>query len=184
MTKQQLRNELRSARDRLRPRQVENWSAEIAQRVLDLPEVVEAQIIHTYVNVRNEVQTRGLIETFWIQGKTVLVPVLTSSTTLESFHLTDWSQITVDEYGRCSPTGNGRYDGPIDVVIVPGLGYTLQGDRLGSGYGHYDRFLAVHLDVISIAPTYEFQIVQSIPQEPHDQRMDLVVTKEQVIRIQ
>lgn len=64
-----------------------------------------------------------------------------------------------------------------DVIIVPGLAFTVAGDRLGQGGGWYDRFLRLRrVGVPAIGVGFAPQIVASLPIEPHDVRLDLVVT--------
>lgn len=64
----------------------------------------------------------------------------------------------------------------IDVAIVPLLGFTATGERLGQGAGHYDRYLAAHRDVIAIGLAWDCQLVESLPTEPHDVPLRAVVT--------
>jgi 5-formyltetrahydrofolate cyclo-ligase len=70
-----------------------------------------------------------------------------------------------------------------DVVIVPGLAFTAAGDRLGQGGGWYDRFLAgARADCVAIGVCFTEQVVDSLPVEPHDVAMSLVVTDRGVLR--
>lgn len=65
----------------------------------------------------------------------------------------------------------------LDVVVVPGLAFTLHGDRLGQGAGWYDRLLdELRDDCVSIGVGFAEQIVDFVPTEPHDQRIDVIVT--------
>ena len=65
----------------------------------------------------------------------------------------------------------------VDVVIVPGLAFTLRGDRLGQGGGWYDRFLAgLRPDAVAIGVGFREQLVDHLPVEPHDVRLHQVVT--------
>ena len=65
-----------------------------------------------------------------------------------------------------------------DVVIVPGLAFTSEGDRLGQGGGWYDRFLAgVRAECCTIGVGFVEQIVDALPMEDHDIRLDHVVTE-------
>jgi 5-formyltetrahydrofolate cyclo-ligase family len=65
-----------------------------------------------------------------------------------------------------------------DVVIVPGLAFTAQGDRLGQGGGWYDRFLAdVRPECRTIGVGFVEQVVDALPVEVHDIRLDHVVTE-------
>ena len=64
-----------------------------------------------------------------------------------------------------------------DVVIVPGTAFTASGDRLGQGGGWYDRFLPdVRRDCTTIGVGFAPQLVAELTTEPHDVRLDLIVT--------
>jgi 5-formyltetrahydrofolate cyclo-ligase len=66
----------------------------------------------------------------------------------------------------------------VDVVIVPGVAFTPDGGRLGQGGGWYDRFLAsVRPDCTSIGVGFDPQVVDVLPTEPHDIRLDSIVTE-------
>ena len=70
-----------------------------------------------------------------------------------------------------APTG-------IDLALVPGLAFDAAGTRLGRGRGYYDRLLAQLRDdavVVGVAP--EARIVPLLPRDPHDMRMDFLVTE-------
>jgi 5-formyltetrahydrofolate cyclo-ligase len=65
----------------------------------------------------------------------------------------------------------------LDVVVVPGLAFTVDGRRLGQGGGHYDRFLPrLRPDCVTVGAAFAEQIVDELPTDPHDVRLDLVVT--------
>ena len=63
-----------------------------------------------------------------------------------------------------------------DVVVVPGLAFTTEGDRLGQGGGWYDRFLSqVRDDCATIGVTFSAQVVNELPLDSHDVRLDLII---------
>ena len=65
----------------------------------------------------------------------------------------------------------------LDVVVVPGLGFTTGGRRLGQGGGHYDRFLSrLRPGCLTIGAAFAEQVVDDLPVEPHDAAVDVVVT--------
>ncbi|MDQ3469754.1 MAG: hypothetical protein M3487_08330 [Actinomycetota bacterium] len=65
----------------------------------------------------------------------------------------------------------------LDVVVVPGLAFTVDGRRVGQGGGHYDRFLPrLREDCLTIGACFAEQVVADVPIEPHDQRVDAVAT--------
>ena len=71
-----------------------------------------------------------------------------------------------------------------DVVIVPGLAFTVEGDRLGQGGGWYDRFLSnTATGCTKIGVGFDLQVIDSIPTEPHDVALDFVVTDLRVVSV-
>ena len=71
----------------------------------------------------------------------------------------------------------------IDLLIVPGVAFDLQGNRLGYGGGYYDRFFErLRPGVPLVALAFELQIVRQVPVEPWDRRMDWLVTEKRVIQ--
>lgn len=75
------------------------------------------------------------------------------------------------------PTGNDLADiDEIEVVVVPAVAYDRKGNRLGRGKGYYDRLLE-STRATKIGIGYEFQLFDEIPSEPHDVKMDIVITQ-------
>ena len=68
----------------------------------------------------------------------------------------------------------------IDIAIVPGLGFTSIGARLGYGGGYYDRWFEKHPKTKRVALCFEAQLMENLPTEPHDREMDAVITEQTV----
>lgn len=66
------------------------------------------------------------------------------------------------------------------VILVPGLAFDAQGGRLGHGQGHFDRLLA-DTPALMVGLCCENRLVETVPMEPHDIRMDMVVTERRMI---
>ena len=66
----------------------------------------------------------------------------------------------------------------IGLILVPGLAFTRKGARLGRGGGYYDRFLAqLPRETTKLGICFDLQLVDSLPSEPHDERVDGVITE-------
>jgi 5-formyltetrahydrofolate cyclo-ligase len=78
-------------------------------------------------------------------------------------------------YGGLQPPATAE-ELTVDLAIVPLLGFTAEGQRLGQGGGHYDRYLAEHPAVIPIGIGWDCQLVEALPLEPHDRPLRAVVT--------
>jgi len=85
------------------------------------------------------------------------------------------SDLEVGPFGLMQP----RQDAPTvspGVIFVPLLGFTAGGERLGQGGGHYDRWLGEHPDTVTIGLAWDAQLVDELPLEAHDARLDAIVT--------
>lgn len=122
-------------------------SARIWARVTDLAAVRDARHLLVYSAIRGEPDTAPLAAWASAVGKIVALPE--------------------DEVDPEWP----------DVVVVPGVAFTSAGDRLGQGGGWYDRYLArVRPECVTIGVAFAEQIVDALPVEPHDIRLDHVIT--------
>ena len=70
----------------------------------------------------------------------------------------------------------------IEMIIVPGVAYDRNGNRVGRGKGYYDRLLA-ETRAAKVGVAYDFQVVDEIECEPHDVRVDIVITDKAVYHI-
>lgn len=70
------------------------------------------------------------------------------------------------------------------IILVPGVGFDRQGNRVGYGKGFYDRYLEKHNFQKKIGIAFEFQIFDSILYEENDIRLDAVITEEQIYEME
>jgi len=66
------------------------------------------------------------------------------------------------------------------VIVVPGVAFDAQGGRLGHGSGHFDRLLA-ESPALLVGLCFENRLVEAVPLESHDVRMDVVVTEKRIL---
>ncbi len=160
--------------------------AEIAQKVLALECYQHARTIHTYISWQEEVATHELIHLLLRAGRTVIAPrVHTSNNTLAHYALSHFDALAPGASGILEPSaehGAVRCDdlSTIDLILVPGLAFDRPGNRLGYGGGYYDRLLA-EIDAPKVGLAFAVQIVADLPIEPHDCRVDFIVTEQEVI---
>ncbi|MCB2047933.1 MAG: 5-formyltetrahydrofolate cyclo-ligase [Novosphingobium sp.] len=87
----------------------------------------------------------------------------------------DEDELSQGPFGLMQPQVSSAEAVP-DVLIVPLVGFTASGDRLGQGGGHYDRWIEEHPDAITIGLGWDCQRLESLPHENHDRPLALVVT--------
>ncbi len=71
----------------------------------------------------------------------------------------------------------------IAAILVPGIGFTTQGKRLGRGAGFYDRFLRNHPEALRIGIAFEEQMIEKIPTDPWDENIDVILTDQGLHRV-
>ena len=101
----------------------------------------------------------------------------------EEMEFYDYSaaEMAVGAFGISEPQGEEAVGAQlIDLMVVPGVAFTSSGDRLGRGKGYYDRYLSREgFRAYCVGVCYEHQLVGELPVEPHDRRMDEVVSGEE-----
>lgn len=183
--KAQLRHEMLAWRKRLGAEQAGKLSQDIINHAMPLMPWPDIRSLHIYVpQAQNrEVDTWPLMEYVWrnVADCTVAVPVLNDGR-MAARTATPDTQWHTGHFGIPEPangellTDNHQYD----VIIVPTLGFTGEGYRLGYGGGYYDKFLATQKQALTIGLCYEAGLVSFEP-EAHDVPLDYVVTEVRVI---
>jgi len=166
--------------------QYENQSTQIATRLFQTEEWRDATTIAITISRTPEVDTYPIIREAWEAGKTIVVPKCHKETRTMTFHrIQSFEQLETVFFGLLEPIVSQTVEvhkSKIDLVIVPGLGYTSKGYRIGFGGGYYDRFLSDYEgNTISLA--FPEQIIPSLPLEPHDIPVKKLITSEEVIGI-
>ncbi len=190
MDKATLRKQYRAVRAGRSAQARQFESQAVVANLLKHPAIVSAPLIFCYVSCGSEVDTHGLMEHCWNTGRTLAAPRLTGRNNMLAVPVRGWHELEADAQrpGLLIP----KADLPevtaslkaTTVTIVPGLAFTLQGDRLGQGGGCYDRYLNDHPETVSLALAFDDQIVDALPSEPHDRRVDWIITPTRVIACQ
>lgn len=98
------------------------------------------------------------------------------------FHLATLAELVdVGDYSIKEPKVDAEKISP-EILIIPGLAFTLRGERLGRGGGHYDRYLS-SFKGLRIGVCYEMQIVEDVFVGPYDEKVDFVVTEKRAIEV-
>jgi len=155
-------------------------SVAACRHIIDSPEFAAARVVMLYLSMPTEVDTAPLALRSWQDGKTVVVPKVSWDqrrmlpTEITSLH----GHVTTAGTGVREPVdGKPMPLDMIDLVIVPGLGFTNTGYRIGRGMGFYDRFLAQNDFIgLSCGLAFEEQFVPSLPVLDHDMPLSMLVT--------
>jgi 5-formyltetrahydrofolate cyclo-ligase len=150
------------------------------------PEFAAASVVMLYLSTPMEVDTSPLALKCWQAGKSVVVPRVSwdqrrmlpvEITSLQTGFTTTGHGIREPDAGKPFPVDL------IDLVVVPGLGFSEAGNRIGRGMGFYDRFLAQPDFVgVSCGLAFQDQVVADIPVLDHDMALSMLVTDRGVRR--
>jgi len=177
-----LRRQLKAVRSGIPAETRREYSQQIAERLFSLEEVRSANTVFVYISYATEVETHEIIKRLLEERKLVTVPYITDSSVMLAHRLNEWDQLQPGQLGILAPTGSQQYTGNIDIAITPGLGFTLQGNRIGFGAGYYDRWFASHSARRKIALAFEAQIVDDLPLEETDVPVNLIVSESRIIQ--
>lgn len=156
----------------------------LAKQVISIVQRTGGSTVAAYVSMGLEPPTELILERLHSLGITVLLPLLLDD------HELDWARYVPGELrtvrlGLSEASSPGLGSSAIrsaDVICCPGLAGSPQGHRLGRGGGSYDRALSRALpDSLRCLLLYDEEVLADIPIEPHDQRVDVLITPTRTI---
>ena len=129
-----------------------------------------------YYSLPDEVDTHTLVDSLLMSGKRILLPRVTGEGTMELRRYTGPSDLAQGAYNIMEPTGE-VFDNYTDITlaVIPGVAFDKDGNRMGRGKGYYDRLLPKLANTYKIGICLPFQLVEKIPTDKHDVRMDEVL---------
>ena len=192
--KQALRREHLARRRALPADEQARISADVARRLVMLPELLDARTLLLYAAQPDEVDVSGLpaaLATIRAGQRdatpcTILLPRVVD-TTLE-LAVADGADadghdllaaLRPGTFGLLEPPEGSRVidAGAVDVAVVPGVAFSPGGHRLGRGGGYYDRLLSrLRADCLVVGVCAAANIAEVLPSEPHDRPVDVVIT--------
>lgn len=178
--KASLREELTVRRKAMPPELIDARGLKVQSRFLATPYYERARTVALYAPIRGEVPTRDILTAAISEGKVVCYPLSHVHGRILSFRaITSESELEPGRLGVREPTSASELIpvDQIDLFVVPGLGFTREGHRLGRGGGYYDATLrAASPRSRRVGLAFSDQIVDLIPVTEEDIQMDLVVT--------
>lgn len=182
--KAKLRKSLLIQRSLMDKQEVESLSQGIMEKLVKVKPFLESKVVMIYLSFKNEVATDKIINWCFKQGKEVVVPycIVDTKEIIPCKLDPERKNLIKNKYGIWEPSKDSRIPvdiEEIDTIIIPGVGFDKNCNRLGFGGGYYDRFLVKRKkEASAIAICYENQIVEAVPTDSYDIPMDIVVTEE------
>lgn len=201
-----IRKKLLTHRLKLPKKEVENLSKKIIKRLEASKEYKKAKTILLYHPIKNEVNTLPLLKDYCRKtsenskikssakssknlsssfSKIFTLPRICTKTNRIHLHqITDLQTLKTGKFNIKEPTKFHKEipRKKIDLVIVPGIAFDKKGHRIGFGKGYFDKLLKT-LSARKIALAYDFQIIDNVPAEPHDRKVDMIVTEKRTVKI-
>ncbi len=192
MTKQEIRAEITNKKSLMKQEEIEELSLILADKFCNLEEYKNAACIYAYMSYNQEVNTKHIIERAWKDGKRVAVPKTLASGKKISKNgkiIPDFMEfIYIDSFNKLEKGYVDILEPVFDenkianekevLILMPGLAFDKNYNRIGYGGGFYDKYLSSHNETkfIKIALGFPFQLYENIPTDPHDEKMDIVLT--------
>jgi len=179
-----IREEISRKRRYLTIKEKKELDKTIIEKLLKLPEWKKAKNIFIYIAHKYEIQTIELIEQN-LKEKNIIIPKTHLRFHALSLHkIKSEDDIINGRYNLIEPKPATQMIDPekVDLAVIPGMVFDLNGYRIGYGKGYYDK-LNKHLKCKKISLAYSFQIIDNIPAEKHDQPIDILITEKQIHRI-
>tara|TARA_R110002073_G_scaffold72537_1_gene177497 strand:- start:491022 stop:491576 length:555 start_codon:yes stop_codon:yes gene_type:complete len=136
------------------------------------------KVVHAYLPMGKEIDITPLLSKLLEQEVTVVTPKTLPKRKLLNLVLHSLDVVEKGVFGTSHPANSTEYLGSYDLVIVPGLAFDKENYRLGYGGGYYDNFLVNCPNAYKVGIFYPFQEVDSVPTEPHDVQLDMILKTE------
>jgi 5-formyltetrahydrofolate cyclo-ligase len=174
-----LRDQIRTARNRLTVAELGSLGRGLAEVVTAHPDVRRAATVTAYVSVGTEPPTGALLESLAAMGKRVIVPVVQRDMDLDWGTWRGPESLVPARFGLLEPVDRLGLDAiaTADVVLVPGQAVSASGARLGQGGGCYDRALArVPVGTPVVCLLYDDEVGREVPVDDHDRFVTAAAT--------
>jgi 5-formyltetrahydrofolate cyclo-ligase len=178
-----LRKHIRARLEKISPAVRAVESIELCERLK--PQLRSARTILFFAPLPGEIDLWSLLEETVQEGKAVALPWFDPATQTYLTRRVEnpAGEIVAGKFGVREPAPGCPEIPPekFDLILVPGVAFDLSGNRLGRGKGFYDRLLA-GISGVKCGVGYDFQLLEKIPAEPHDAKMDFILTPTRCVK--
>ena len=183
-TKDEIRKEILRIRNNIETNEAINKSSIIINKLKNTAEYINSNSIMVYMDFKNEVNTKVFIEEALKEGKSIIIPYTDmAKVEIIPVQINDLEDLAMCKFGYLEPKRE-KIENPydiklIDLIVVPGVVFDKNKNRVGFGKGYYDRLLINKKpSAKAIAIAYEFQVLDEVPAQEHDIKMDMIITEE------
>jgi 5-formyltetrahydrofolate cyclo-ligase len=179
--KRALRQRIAARRRVLAPTAMAGAGRAVADALLRCPRVRDARSIGLYAALSDELPSRPVFEALAAPQRSLALPVAGPGRALEFRVAGRWEALVRGRWGVLMPPPEAPavVASRLDLVLLPGVAFDAEGNRLGRGGGHYDAtFPAADAGPLLIGLAWSFQLVDAVPHDSRDRRVDAIVTEE------
>ena len=186
MKKQEIRATIKDQKSELSRSQVRRHSDLIQSQLFQHPFYTSCSQLFCYVSFNQEVITTDIITMALSQGKKVAVPKIVGDE-MKFFFIESFDELEPGVLGIMEPITEKEaipVDTEQNLVIVPGIAFDTSRNRIGYGKGYYDRFFTKQIGnkMHKIALAYNFQILEQLPVDDYDVKVDQIITESGIIQ--
>ena len=185
--KKDLRKIILNKRNSIDNNTKEEMDRELFNKLINLDLYKEAKNIFIYLSFGSEIDTKPIIDRALEEEKEVYIPkIYKINKEMKAIRLNSFEDLEENSMGILEPKDDSNFIDKenIDLIIVPGAVFDLEGNRIGYGGGYYDRFLSNIKDKRNkIVLAYDLQIVDNIEAEEHDIKVDYIITNSRINKI-
>ncbi len=180
--KDTIRKEMLNKRLNMKDDEVQFLSNIITEKLKSFTIWENTETTTLYWPIKGEVDIKNL--SYWLKekGKTVYLPKIKGDTLM--FGLYSEKDLVEGKFGIKEPKKADTPMEHIEVFVVPGIAFDFDGYRLGFGKGFYDKLISrkrAHQCFIGVC--YEFQLLERLPRDIWDEKVDIVVTERSLVFI-
>lgn len=187
LNKKNIREEIIDKRNNLILDIKQNYDSLIFEEIINSEIYKKSKKIFTYISFGSEVDTIKLINYSFSNNKEVYVPKINKQTKdMIALKIHNFNNMSVDKWGIIEPKSVDKTNigTDFDLIIMPGIAFDKQGNRIGYGGGYYDKYISKLNNASNLlALAYDFQIIQDIESESHDIKVDFILTNKGFIKV-
>jgi len=174
--KKRIRREIRNLKKAISLEEKTLRSKAILNKVENLHEFINAKTVMLYWAMADEVQTTDFVIK-WSGSKRVILPCVNGNDLDLRLFRGEEDLVAGENFGIPEPSGELFTDyNEIDLILVPGVAFDIANNRMGRGKAYYDKLL-LSLKAYKLGVCFDFQLLQSVPTDEHDIKMDQIVTE-------
>lgn len=182
MNKDEIRKNILIMRNNLSDNFVNEKSEIIINKLCKIIDEKKSENIMIFMDMKNEVQVTKLINIY--PNKSFFIPKCFPKGIMKINNF-DENELVKHKFGYYESNSENYIDENIlDLIIMPGVAFDENKNRIGFGGGYYDRFLLKfnkNKIPLTIAVCYDFQVIDYIPAESHDQKPDFIITEKRTL---